>query len=432
MTILMQGAWDMIDRQPSESKLLSWLAVVSFSVIIFITVPIARHITSYVKSEWGRGTFTYVAIGVMALVSIRVLAFLIKRNKTSAFGYLCLGVTVGIFVYQAYSVKAGSPEEAIHYIEYGALGLLIYRALSHSISDYSIYIVAILIGTLVGILDEIIQWFTPGRFFDLRDVWLNLTAVLLVQLALAGSVRPTVISGWPGAKSWQRVCYLSAFVLAVLSLCQLNTPQVIAYYTTRIPALAFINDFDDVMAEYGYLYDDPETGRFRSRLSPEALKASDKKRAKDVAQILNQYQTRTEYREFLKQYTAVKDPFTHEVRVHLFSRDANLERAQKLADPKRYLIHYDAAARENRILEKYFGNTLGASNYKWPKPIRDNVYKLSPSSADMESIVSRNLITRFSYDQVFLMYAALILILVAAGFTFGKRNRNQLRNAAHL
>ena len=60
--------------------------------------------------------------------------------------------------------------EAVHYVQYGTLSILLFRAFSHRVRDYSIYGAVILTGTLAGMVAETIQWLTPGRVFDLRDV----------------------------------------------------------------------------------------------------------------------------------------------------------------------------------------------------------------------------------------------------------------------
>ena len=47
-----------------------------------------------------------------------------------------------------------NPEEAMHFVQYAGLGLLLHRALSYRIGDSSIYVVGVLIGTTIGCLDE--------------------------------------------------------------------------------------------------------------------------------------------------------------------------------------------------------------------------------------------------------------------------------------
>ncbi len=76
----------------------------------------------------------------------------------------------------------GQPEEAVHFLEYGVLGLLLYRALSFRVLDATVFVAAALVGVIVGTVDEIIQWIVPGRYFDFRDIALNGGASVLVQI----------------------------------------------------------------------------------------------------------------------------------------------------------------------------------------------------------------------------------------------------------
>ena len=91
------------------------------------------------------------------------------------------GVSAGLWLLSVAAVSLGytlelgekSPEEALHFIQYGVLGVLVYRALAHRRHDTSIYIAAALICGILGIIDEVIQWLTPRRYWSLRDIWIN-------------------------------------------------------------------------------------------------------------------------------------------------------------------------------------------------------------------------------------------------------------------
>ena len=61
--------------------------------------------------------------------------------------------------------------ERIHFIEYAVLGILISRAVN-VINLQGIIYTGFLV-TLIGAVDEIIQWFLPNRVGDMRDVFMN-------------------------------------------------------------------------------------------------------------------------------------------------------------------------------------------------------------------------------------------------------------------
>lgn len=64
-----------------------------------------------------------------------------------------------------------------HIIEYTILGFLLFVSLK-SIKKDSVWAV-VLIGFLYGASDEIHQFFTPGRFCDILDVFADFTGVLI-------------------------------------------------------------------------------------------------------------------------------------------------------------------------------------------------------------------------------------------------------------
>ena len=259
----------MLDRPPREPEWLSWLFVALWALIIFLTVPFARDLVDFLRSIGDLNILTYSVSIFIVIASILTVVSIAKRPSARTLDFVFLIGITGIFVYLTFRVGARRPAEALHYLEYGLLGIFIYRAFSHRIRDYSIFVAVLITGTIIGVLDETIQWLTPRRYFTFEDIVLNLTALVLVQAALAIGVRPGLIKGWPAASSLRRVCYLGALLVAMFALCFLNTPDRIASYTDKMPFLGFIQENKSVMVEFGYLHEDPSVGRFRSRLTIE-------------------------------------------------------------------------------------------------------------------------------------------------------------------
>jgi hypothetical protein len=96
------------------------------------------------------------------------------------------GVAVKFFLFQ--------PEEALHFIQYGLVGGLFFAALVERRRhlDASSWlarpalpaVLAFLLTLAAGWTDEIIQYFLPNRYYDLRDVAFNAAAG---ALAIAGT-----------------------------------------------------------------------------------------------------------------------------------------------------------------------------------------------------------------------------------------------------
>jgi len=405
----------MFDHKPNEREWLSWLSLAIWIAVIYLTIPFVRLGTGFVKSTWGSETFTYVIALVLILATLAVLVWLMRKRALSPGRFAWMLAIAGIFVALTFGLKSGTPEEAIHLLEYGVLSILAYRAFSHRIGDYSIYIAATLLGTLIGMVDEAIQWLVPGRYFGLHDIAINLTAVTLVQLAIAAGIRPAIIAHRPTSASLRRICRLGAMTAGLFGLFHLNTPGNIAAYSAAIPALAFLNGPNHTMIEFGHLYDHPEIGHFRSRLAPEELAHADRTRARETALILDQYTSRDTYPDFLRRHMGAKDPLLHEARVHLYSRNVNAEWARDDNDPARRRQRYTTAYRENQILEEYFSETLKASGSVWTDELTRLAKANMISDYEYDSLVSRHLITAYSGSQAMWMFGGAVVALLVFG-----------------
>ena len=412
----------MFEKPPQEKQLVSWLYVVIWSLIIFITIPFARDIQKFVTQNWGREWFTYVVISGVVISLITGTFHIIRHRPSSRVGYLWLLVVSAIFIGYTIDLGKRSPEEAFHFIQYGVLGLLVYRALTHKLQDSSVYFVAAIFCAMIGILDEFIQWITPRRYWGLQDIWLNFLGASLVQIAIAMGVKPKLIRNRPSRANLRFLLRLTIVALAILWVSLLNTPSRIAWYAERIPFFAFLKHHDSVMLEYGYLYNNKDTGIFRSRFSLNELKSIDHKRGKEAAGILDSYRGRDRYLEFLEIYTPMSDPFVHEARVHLYSRDYHFSEAIKYKDSKEYSTgSLNIAFRENQIMEKYFPQTLNHSSYVW------SADKLAMAEENLlmdwtrESRVSRDLVTKVSEGQVAVFFAILILSLAMLIWHLGRQ-----------
>ena len=145
----------MLDGPPKEPEWRSWLYVALWSLVIFVTIPFARAFRETIAERIGLRFFLYFTV-LVALIGGGVALRNLRRRHvpTSAYAWL-LGATA-VFIAYTYHLRR-IPEEAIHVAEYGILGLLVYRALTHRIHDYSIYFVSAIVVGVIGILDECIQ-----------------------------------------------------------------------------------------------------------------------------------------------------------------------------------------------------------------------------------------------------------------------------------
>ena len=401
----------MLDAPPKEPEWRSWLYAAVWSCVIFCTIPFALTFGDIIKTHIGRDFFLFATVAVAMAAGILAINNLRRRSPPlSAYAWLLVILTA--FIGYAYHLR-NIPLEPIHVLEYGILGLLVYRALVHRIRDYSVYVFAMLIVGLAGIIDEYIQWVIPSRIFDLRDIKTNVIVGGLAQIGIAAGLRPTLVSGLPSRKNLGRLCYVFVAGLIVLGLGYMNTPERIAWYAKRIPVLSFLLDNKSMMIEYGYRYLDPDIGIFRSRFSLEQLKKNDHSRGKEVAQILDRYIGGEGYDSFLKACSVPRDAYAHEAGVHLFRRDYYFDKAKSHSKMKG--VWYNIAFRENQILEKYFPTVLQESKHLWSPEIVREVSSKASKKSDYESSVSAALITRFSERQVLLGFVIVTVAFLLLG-----------------
>jgi hypothetical protein len=188
--------------------------------------------------------------------------------------------------------------------------------------------------------------------------------------------------------------------------------------------LGFIDADQSIMVEYGYLHGDAATALFRSRFTADELRRQARDRAEEGAAILGRYRDQAQYGEFLGIYTPVTDPFLHEAKVHLYSRDINLEWARSNAQADERRRQFTKAYRANRILEDYFGELVHASGYAWPTYLEAEIREKIDPDWVYNSKVSQDLITTFSRRQVFWFFLGAAIGLWLLGNWFGRRVRD--------
>jgi hypothetical protein len=400
-----------MNEAPRELHWPAWVALGVWTALIFASIPTIRILQGWVAARFGSALFGY---GVMAAVVAGLAwALVLLGRARGRIALIDLAWLAGIAIVYVWWTRRlwGQPEEAVHFVEYGVLGVLAWRAIRQRTPDAAAHLAAALLGTLIGTCDEIVQWVVPSRFFDLRDVALNAGSSALVQLALRRIVSPS-----PPARpqSLRLAARLAAAELALLTLCLAATPARVERLVTRFPSLAFLAHTPEAMAEYGHLYNLPSIGRFRSRFTLEELERLDSRRAAEAGALLDQYPD-PRYGEFLARYTPVTDPFLHEARVHLFSRDRNRHEAEEqLDDPRAARELMTTAFRENELLETCFGHTLASSHAAWSELERGTAEALALADRRFESRVGASLITLLSEGQLrsFLLVAVAGLLLV--------------------
>jgi hypothetical protein len=401
-----------------------WLAVGIWTALIYTSIPFVRRIREAFAARWPAELIGYAVIVCVIGAGAVTFAYLQRRQVQIRFADLAwLGMLTGAAIAWAYRLM-GRPEEAVHLLEYGILGILLYRALAQRISDPTVHIAAILIGILVGTVDEFIQWLTPGRFWDFRDILLNGGAVTLVQMAIWQLDRRPVRA--VSRSSLRLLCRLAAIEVLLLSLCMAMTPQRLARLAAHLPLPERLATGADAICEYGYRHVVDERTAFRSRLSADELTRSDEERAFEVAAKLDAGRGRGGLSSIST--SPVGDPFTYEIRVHLFARNRNLNRARGhepgSSDHRRFMT---TAWRQNLVLESFFGNTLDHSSFRWKPRLRGLVEDAQNPEDVFVSRAGEHLITGLSEARLRALMVVLLAALIACEVVLAIRSRPESR-----
>ncbi len=399
-----------------------WLPVAAWTLFIYGTIPLARALAVWVTENWTRAAFSWAVYAIVAIgVLIAIRQFRRRAVPVARRQWVVLGLLTAISVWGTWYLRANA-EEAMHLPQYGVLSLLLYRAFSRRYRDRGAYACAALLGVSLGIFDEVIQWAVPRRFFEFRDVTINVLSVLLMQVALAAGLASHCRAVPAGLRSARTAWCLAALVLLLLLGCFSNTPTVWQPLRSHWPKL-FV--FDEPMVQYGHAIHDPEIGWFKSRLTAQQLRETDQRRADEAGAILRRFGHDAWYGPLLARYSPIRDPFLHELRVHLFRRDRYLHLARVThGAPAKRKEFLGVAFTEQRLLEKWYPHSLRASDMDWPPARRA---RAAAASIDERhgSAVSRELLTRFTKRQAQTVLGALLLVVaLAAPYDLRQRRRN--------
>ena len=151
-----------------------WLWTLAVVTAIYSTLGLARTLAGALRE---RGLLeASFALGMM-LVATAIVTQGMKARPGGAEIALALGAAAA---YLLAFVRMASPEERTHLIEYGVVGVFIHEALAERASHGRRVplppLLAVLLTTALGLLDECIQALVPSRVFDPRDILFNVLA----------------------------------------------------------------------------------------------------------------------------------------------------------------------------------------------------------------------------------------------------------------
>lgn len=138
------------------------------------------------------GQYLWIVNGVVVLAAVLVVAAAVRRIRTGWPWRVALIATAAVVAIvftrmTGSSVPAVAAVEHFHFVQYGAITGLFYRAWRLR-RDVTSLLWPVAAAMVFGTAEEWWQWFLPARVGELADVLLNIVAIvcgLLVSVALA-------------------------------------------------------------------------------------------------------------------------------------------------------------------------------------------------------------------------------------------------------
>jgi hypothetical protein len=322
-----------------------FLLAIAASAVVILSAPFIRDIRDWVRGQFP-GHFVLVVGSAVALAIVAALIFALMRirdRRGLRYGAIAAALILGgsYSIWNAQGIAEVDAVEQFHFVEYGLITLLFYRA-ARPLGDASVFVLPVLAGLVVGTLEEWLQWYIPGRIGDMRDVFLNGAAIvsgLLFSVGLDPAERMSPLFHY---RSLRRVGVAAVITIVVFT--------------------AFVHT-----VHLGTEIADADAGRFRTRYDAATLAAIGRDR-------LGEWKAHPPIARPLR--LTREDQYMSEGLLHVQLRNRQWT-AGNVA----------AAWQENLILEKYYAPVLDTPSYisktghRWPDAQRADAQQRAASAA---------------------------------------------------
>jgi VanZ family protein len=358
-----------------------WSLPLAASLAAVAIGPFLGELRVRLVEAFGRRFFAALALGLAAValgagaVAVGRLRRWGRRGLPARLAGLALAAV--LVVLQVIWWRTGDANvdlfQRVHLPEYALLAVLYLLAFRSRHRGIVLPVLTLAAVTLVGLADEAVQWATPVRVGDGRDVLLNLYAGV-VGVIFGLSLVPRPVLGGPSAPATRRA---AAWLCAGVVLA----------------GAAF---FD--VAHLGHRIDDPEVGSFVSYFSPRSLERAREERARRWA-VDPPRPPRP---------LAFEDYFLTEAGWHAQARNEALSGED-----------FERAFEENRILERWYTPYLDLGRrHRWPPAQR--AYVERHREPFESATLSGRIVTRPRGPVLWSGVGALVLALGITGWRLGR------------
>jgi len=147
----------------------------AYILSIYISLPFVSDLVKFLRAE----NLLRLAVLIIFLTAFNSIYWFMTNKMKIPMLKSLLYLAFMIGTYSFVFLLDPRPEEWIHFLQYGILPVLFMYSLEGLIKPVNQYIGAFSASSVVGTLDEIIQYYLPNRVFDWHDIGFNYLAAAM-------------------------------------------------------------------------------------------------------------------------------------------------------------------------------------------------------------------------------------------------------------
>jgi hypothetical protein len=179
-----------------------WILVTLYVVVLLSAQSFLGYGIDFFKATWGEAALNRTAYVLVASGGLFMVVLGTRLWRLTTVRDRCL-IALSLLLYAAGTMTARFPQERLHYVGYGLLAGLLYAGWKNPASAsreeparrpawIRPVLLALVVGSAIGFLDELLQILWPRRYFDWEDVRINIVAVavgVLVAIPLVNALQ---------------------------------------------------------------------------------------------------------------------------------------------------------------------------------------------------------------------------------------------------
>jgi len=152
------------------SSPLQGIISLSYTLLLFATLPRTPEIIKWID---GTGQMKLVLSTLFSVISFIIIYFAIRAGRFAKPSFwLTIAFLAAVYV-GSVRLMTTAPER-MHLLTYGLMGLLVFSTARFWLEGRALFFVSLAAVSAVGVLDEVVQYFLPNRYFGFDDIVLNI------------------------------------------------------------------------------------------------------------------------------------------------------------------------------------------------------------------------------------------------------------------